>query len=85
MYETVIYDLPDGFIVGTAGAGDAFCSGALLAIERGLSDTELLEYAMLAAAASLRSADGTGAVKELSVLKEELKDLKRGELPKNII
>ena len=68
-------DLPDGFIVGTAGAGDAFCSGALLGIYEGRTDREILEYATYSAAASLRSADGTGAMDDLENIKSDLSGL----------
>ncbi|MBR2342656.1 MAG: carbohydrate kinase family protein [Clostridia bacterium] len=71
------YKLPRGFIKGTTGAGDAFCSGALLGIYEGRSDTEILEYASLAAIASLRAVDATSAVEEISVLKSTLGNLPR--------
>ena len=71
------YELPSGFIKGTTGAGDAFCSGALLGIYEGLSDLEILEYASLAAIASLRAVDATSAVEEISVLKNTLGNLPR--------
>lgn len=62
------YRLPDGFIKGTTGAGDAFCSGALIAIERGKSNQEILEYAQAAAVAALRTPDATSGLEELNVL-----------------
>ena len=65
------YQLPDGFIQGTTGAGDAFCSGALIAIEQGKSDLEILKYAQTAAVASLRNTDATSGLQELSVLFEQ--------------
>ena len=71
------YQLPDGFIKGTTGAGDAFCSGALLGIYEGISDLEILEYASLAAIASLRAVDATGAREEMAVLKDKLGSLPR--------
>ena len=73
------YKLPDGFIVGTAGAGDAFCTGALLGIYEGCSDEQILELATLCATASLRSADATGAIESLDVLKERFSHLPRRE------
>lgn len=57
--------LPDGFIKGTAGAGDAFCSGALLGIYHGKDEREILRWATLSAAQSLRSPDATGAMDSL--------------------
>ena len=64
------YRLPEGFIQGTTGAGDAFCSGALIAIEQKKSNLEILEYARTAAIASLRKADATGGLQEFPVLFE---------------
>ena len=74
------YQLPVGFIKGTAGAGDAFCSGALLGIYEGRSDLEILEYATLAAISSLRAEDGSSAVEELSLLKREFAALERKKI-----
>ncbi len=74
------YKLPEGFIKGTTGAGDAFCSGALLGIYEGKSDLEILEYATLAAISSLRSPDATGSVEEISILKEKFSSLDRQTL-----
>lgn len=71
------YELPQGWIQGTTGAGDAFCSGALVGIYYGKSDAEILEYAQMAAVASLRSTDATGGLKELNELKEHTKTLSR--------
>ena len=39
------YQLPENFIVGTTGAGDAFCAGALIGIYQGKTDKEILEFA----------------------------------------
>ena len=65
------HKLPDGFIRGTTGAGDAFCSGALIGIYYGMSDGEILALARTAAAASLRSVDATGGM----ISREELEKL----------
>ncbi len=63
-------DVPRDFIKGKTGAGDAFCSGALLGIHNGVSDEEILEYAQVSAMASLRTADATSGIEELSKLRE---------------
>lgn len=57
------YTLPDGFIKGTTGAGDAFCAGALLGIYQEKTDREILEFASAAAVAALSKADATSGVK----------------------
>ncbi|MBR5449124.1 MAG: carbohydrate kinase family protein [Clostridia bacterium] len=70
--EMPSFKLPDGYIRGTTGAGDAFCSGALIGIYRGEGRAQILKYATLAAAASLRSVDATGGVEGLDLLAETL-------------
>jgi len=71
------YRLPAGFIQGTTGAGDAFCSGALIAINEGKSDKEILEYAQTAAIAALRSADATSGLEPLEALFESFRNFER--------
>lgn len=56
------YILPDGFIQGTTGAGDAFCAGALYSIYQGWDDRKLLEFANACAVMSLRSTGATGGL-----------------------
>lgn len=56
------FKLPDGYIKGTTGAGDAFCAGALIGIYEDLSDLELLRLASTAAAASLGAPDATSGL-----------------------
>ncbi len=69
--------LPDGFIRGTTGAGDAFCSGALIGIYYGMSEEEILELARTAAAASLRSVDATSGMVSLAELRRLSKTFKQ--------
>ncbi|MBQ7624393.1 MAG: carbohydrate kinase family protein [Clostridia bacterium] len=45
--------LPDGYIKGSVGAGDAFCSGMLYAAWRGMGIKDALELGTAAAACSL--------------------------------
>ena len=54
--------LPDGYIKGSVGSGDAFCAGTLYGLYNGLSPEELLRLANSAAAGCLSSEDGTGGV-----------------------
>ncbi len=63
-------NLPRDYIVGTTGAGDAFCAGALYALTHGYTDTELLRLASLTAAASLGAADAVGGMRPLAELVE---------------
>ena len=63
-------DVPKDFIKGKTGAGDAFCSGALVGIYNGESDVKILEYAQIAAMASLRAPDATSGMDTLENLYE---------------
>lgn len=68
--------LPDGYIKGSVGAGDAFCAGCLHDIYLGRNAQEMLEYASAAAAANLSSVDSTSGMrseKELRKMAEEWK------------
>ena len=71
------YRLPDGYIQGTTGAGDAFCAGALLGIHEELSDVEILNMATVTATGALSTADATSGLKTYEELKEICKDFKR--------
>lgn len=71
------YCLPEGFIQGTTGAGDAFCSGALIGIYQEKSDREILEYAQIAAIASLRSTDATGGLDDFEGLYSTFENFER--------
>lgn len=64
------YALPDGYIQGTTGAGDAFCAGALTGVYHGWNDREILEFASASAVMALRSPDATsglGTFEEIQV------------------
>ena len=74
------YSLPEGFIVGTTGAGDAFCAGALLGIYQEKTDKEILEFASAAAVAALSKADATSGLCTEKEIKELCKGLKRKEI-----
>ena len=74
------YALSDDFIVGTTGAGDAFCAGALIAIYQDKSDKEILEFASGAAVAALSSADATSGLRTEKEINELCKGLKRKEI-----
>lgn len=69
------FSLPKGYIQGTTGAGDAFCSGALIGIYYGKSNEEILHIARMAAAASLRVVDATSGLCPLAALYELVKTL----------
>ena len=69
--------LPKGYVVGKTGAGDAFCSGALVAIREGATPLEILELAEAAAVASLTAADATSGLLEKSALLENIRKFDR--------
>jgi|YelNatPaOPRAMG01_1025707.scaffolds.fasta_scaffold20921_5 sugar/nucleoside kinase (ribokinase family) len=58
--------MPDKAIVGTAGAGDAFCAGVLLGLHEGWDLARTLETGVCVAAMSLTDATCTGGMKPLS-------------------
>ena len=68
--------LPDGFIKGKTGAGDAFCAGALIGIYRGVSDEEILRLATKAAVASLSSSDAVSGMVGESEIDDMLSKIK---------
>ncbi len=61
-FEIASLELPEGFIKGTVGAGDAFCSGVLYAAHEDKTLKEALEYGTATAAASLSMAGASEGV-----------------------
>lgn len=57
--------LPEGYIQGTVGAGDAFCAGTLLGAYRGVSLKDALWYGAVAAACSLGRPGATEGVRKM--------------------
>ena len=74
------YDLPQGFVKGTTGAGDAFCAGALLGIYQDKTDKEILEFASAAAVAALSSADAIGGLRSEREIEELCKNFVRKKI-----
>ena len=71
------YDFPSELIVGATGAGDAFCSGALIAIYQEKSDVEILKFAQSSAVCSLTALDATSGIKTEEEIIEFCKNLRR--------
>ena len=71
------FALPKGFIKGTTGAGDAFCAGCLIAIERGESDEDILALGSVCATGALSQTDAVSGVKTEKELKEICKNMER--------
>lgn len=77
--------LPDGYIKGTVGAGDAFCAGILHSIYKGLPPQKCLRIAASVAAASLsaeNSIDGVGPIAEVLELERKYSATHSGFNPK---
>lgn len=66
--------LPDGFIKGTTGAGDAFCSGILYGAHQDETLEASMKFATACAACSLSESNGTDGMRSrdevLSVLRQ---------------
>jgi sugar/nucleoside kinase (ribokinase family) len=76
-YEEVpCLDVPDGYIKGTVGAGDAFCSGVIYGAYKGLSLRESLEMGTAAATCSLSepgATEGMRSAEDAMALYRELR------------
>lgn len=58
--------LPEGWIRGSVGAGDAFCAGMLYAIMKGMAPDESLRLASCAAACNLAAPDSISGARSLA-------------------
>ena len=56
-------DLPEGYIVGSTGAGDSFCAGVLYGLYRGWSYEKTLRFAVCAGAMNLSDLTTTGGIR----------------------
>ncbi len=67
--------LPDGFIVGTVGAGDAFCAGVLHAAYKGESLHQAIADGIAAAAMSLQAAGASEAMRGIDEVRALYKSM----------
>jgi sugar/nucleoside kinase (ribokinase family) len=74
------YSLPENFIQGTTGAGDAFCAGSLLGIYKGWTDREILEFGSASAVMALSAADAVSGMRSEEEIKEFCKNFRRKEI-----
>lgn len=72
--------LPKDFVLGTTGAGDAFCAGALYGIFKNFTDNEILNFASSVAALSLRTENATDGIVSFKEIQLLTKNFKRHEL-----
>lgn len=75
--EIPSFDLPKGYIKGSTGAGDAFCAGSLYGIYMGYSDKEILEFASMCAAVSLRVPDAVSGIIDEKGIRDFCKQFNR--------
>jgi len=72
--EVRSFNIPKEEILGSVGAGDAFCAGCLYGIYHGYDNKEILEFASAAAACNLfseNSVDGMRSKNEIMQLSEK--------------
>ena len=74
------FNIPNEYIKGNLGAGDAFTAGCLYGLYSGYSDKEILEFASCAAAANLSAPDSISGMKSKDKLKAIENQFTRREL-----
>ena len=62
--------LPQGFIRGKTGAGDAFCAGCLVGIFNGLSESEILDLGGTAAVGAMSAPGAVEGMRSVAELKK---------------
>ena len=74
------FEISSDEIMGTTGAGDAFCAGALIGIYDGLCDRKILEFASSVALVSLFAPDATSGI----VTEDKIKKMCESKVRKEI-
>lgn len=69
-YRMECIDIPRSMIVGTTGAGDAFCAGALYGAYKGMTIKEAMYFATGVASSSLFSANASDSVRSYDGIME---------------
>ncbi len=72
--------LPEGYIQGSVGAGDAFAAGCLYALYTGMDAEEMLRFASAAAAANLSAPDAVSGMKHHTIIQKMMNEWERGTL-----
>jgi sugar/nucleoside kinase (ribokinase family) len=70
--ECEVPSFPADTIVGTNGAGDAFCAGVLYALHENMSLPDMLRYGSASAIFNLRSASASGGAASLTEIQDYL-------------
>ncbi len=68
--------LPEGYIKGSVGAGDAFCAGVLCGAEHGEGLAEAIELGIASAAASLSEANSTDGMRSEAEVRKLYRELR---------
>ena len=71
------FKLPEGYIKGSVGAGDAFAAGCLAAIYEGADAEEMLLVASCAGAANLSQADSVSGMVPMTEIKKRIREWER--------
>ena len=73
-------ELPNEYIKGSVGAGDAYAAGCLYGIYHGYENERILEFASCAAAANLSAVDAVSGMKNIEKVNLLKNQFKRGTL-----
>lgn len=65
--------IPPEKIMGSTGAGDAFCAGCLLGIYNGMQDAQILKFAAGAAACNLFAQNSTDGMRDKTEVEKIIK------------
>lgn len=76
-------DLPEGYIRGSVGAGDAFCAACLYSLWQNKTSEEILAFASAAAACNLSESDAVSGMRSSEKIWELSKKYGRKSLPDN--
>lgn len=73
-------ELPDGYIKGTVGAGDAFCAGVLYSIYKGWDIKKAVQTGTAAAASCLSEVDSTSGMRDIASMERLFATMPQREL-----
>ena len=73
-------DLPDGYIKGSVGAGDAYAAACLYGIYKEWDNRKILEFASAAAACNLSESDSVSGMRPAKEIEQMCKTWKRREI-----
>lgn len=72
--------LPQGYIKGTTGAGDAFCAGVLTAVSENLDDKTVLDYGTVCAAMALGTKDAISGMVDITTALDKCRTFERKKI-----